>query len=222
MSAFSSLPLFLLNTVLFPGMPLPLHIFEPRYRLMIQRCDALNQPFGVVLIERGAEVGGPATPHTVGTSAEIISLDKLPDGRMNIQTLGQKRFRIREIEQSEPFMVALVEDYPVQGQGDPVAEEEAKRLRPELRDYISMLIRASESGANFGVLPSEAMPLAFYAASMVPFPNKDKQSILEAETLFEMLDLERRMLRRELTLLRHLIQSRGGTRVHKGVPFSSN
>src|SRR4051812_43493059 len=88
------LPLFPLNTVLFPGMPLPLHIFESRYREMITVCSRDERPFGVVLIREGQEVGEPAEPFTVGTMARIVGVDRLPDGRMNIVTVGTQRFRL--------------------------------------------------------------------------------------------------------------------------------
>src|SRR5437867_720934 len=88
------IPLFPLNTVLFPGMPLPLHIFEPRYREMIGVCSDEDRPFGVVLIREGMEVGEAAKPFEVGTMAKIIGIDRLNDGRMNIVTVGTRRFRV--------------------------------------------------------------------------------------------------------------------------------
>lgn len=82
------LPLFPLNTVLFPGMALRLHIFEPRYRLMVADCLANGGLFGVVLIRSGREVGEPAVPHSVGTTAHISGAERLPDGRLNIEVFG--------------------------------------------------------------------------------------------------------------------------------------
>ena len=75
------LPLFPLNLVLFPGMPLPLHILEERYRAMIGECRDTEQPFGVVLIKEGLEVGGPADPFMTGTSARIVRVEDMDDGR---------------------------------------------------------------------------------------------------------------------------------------------
>src|SRR5690606_41265145 len=112
MTELYSLPLFPLNTVLFPGMTLPLHIFEPRYRVMIKRCLKLNRPFGVVLIRVGNEVGGSAVPHDIGTSAYITHAQPLDNVRINIQTLGYKRFRLVTIEQDKPSPVALRAGYP--------------------------------------------------------------------------------------------------------------
>ena len=90
------LALFPLNTVLFPGMPLPLHIFEERYKIMIGRCIDEDRPFGVVLIQSGTEVGNPAVPHVVGTTALIAAVKRLEDGRMNLIAVGQERFRSLE------------------------------------------------------------------------------------------------------------------------------
>src|SRR5206468_11650777 len=85
------LPLFPLHTVLFPGMALPLHIFEARYRLMINECLSASTPFGIVLIDAGHEVGEPAVPHTIATTAHIAGAARLPDGRLNMEVVGQQR-----------------------------------------------------------------------------------------------------------------------------------
>src|SRR6266516_6539957 len=104
------IPLFPLNTVLFPGMPLPLHIFEPRYREMIGLCSTEDRPFGVVLIREGVEVGEPAVPFEVGTMARIIGVDRMPDGRMNIITVGTRRFRLLGYTtEKKPYIVGDVE-----------------------------------------------------------------------------------------------------------------
>jgi Lon protease-like protein len=88
------LPLFPLQTVLFPGMVLPLHIFEARYRTMIDLCLRENKPFGVLLIRDGHEVGGPAITYRMGTSAYITQAETLPDGRINILSVGYQRFSL--------------------------------------------------------------------------------------------------------------------------------
>ena len=111
------LPLFPLNTVLFPGQVLPLHIFEERYRLMIRRCLAEDAPFGVALIQTGAEVGAAAEPHTVGTVARIIESSHLPDGTMNIVTVGTERFRIHRLIHDQPYLRGEVEIFPLDAAG---------------------------------------------------------------------------------------------------------
>ena len=99
------LPLFPLNLVLFPGMDLPLHIFEERYRDMIGECLENDAPFGVVLIKNGPEVGARADPERIGTSTRILRSEILDQGRMNIMTRGQQRFEIEEIVQRVPHVV---------------------------------------------------------------------------------------------------------------------
>ena len=93
------LPIFPLNTVLFPGMPLSLHIFEDRYKLMIGKCLQERRAFGVVLIRQGAEALGPlAEPNKIGCTAFISQVERLHQGRMNIGVIGQRRFRIISLD----------------------------------------------------------------------------------------------------------------------------
>src|SRR5918911_4180247 len=103
-----NVPVFPLNTVLFPSLPLPLHIFEERYKLMIGTCAVTDREFGVCLIKEGVEVGGPAEPYEVGTVARIAEVERMPDGRMNLMTFGTERFRIAELTQHEPYLIGRV------------------------------------------------------------------------------------------------------------------
>src|SRR5438445_8416131 len=97
------LPLFPLNVVLFPHMPLPLHVFEPRYRKMIGDCLEEGHSFGVVAIREGSETG-PATPYDVGTLAKIVRIDRLEDGRMNLLVMGASRFEIVKTADDRPYL----------------------------------------------------------------------------------------------------------------------
>src|SRR5215472_17731194 len=88
-------PLFPLEqVVLFPGMSLPLRIFEERYKVMIGACQVTDQLFGVVLIRSGREVGEPAVPERVGCTARMLRVERIPDGQMHILTVGEQRFRL--------------------------------------------------------------------------------------------------------------------------------
>jgi uncharacterized protein len=104
------IPLFPLHTVLCPGIALPLHVFEPRYRLLTERCVAEEQPFGIVLIREGREVGGDSVAIAgVGTFAEIRQASRLDDGRFDLLVVGAGRFAIEEVDtQREPYLVASV------------------------------------------------------------------------------------------------------------------
>src|SRR4051812_15964255 len=120
------LPLFPLHAVLFPGVALPLHIFEERYRSMVGRCIAAGEPFGVVLIKDGREIGDvPVSLAQVGTTAIIRQAGRYPDGRLDIVTVGGRRFRIDELyDDREPYLVGEVEILE-----EPIGErEEARRL----------------------------------------------------------------------------------------------
>src|SRR5436190_18402303 len=104
------IPLFPLHTVLCPGIALPLHIFEPRYRLMIERCIEYATPFGIVVIRAGQEVGATDVAIAgVGTFAEIREATRLPDGRYDILVVGSGRFAVESVDTAkEPYLVAEV------------------------------------------------------------------------------------------------------------------
>ncbi len=125
------LPLFPLHTVLCPGVALPLHVFEERYRAMVARCLREDSPFGVVLIRDGREVGGgPASIAAVGTVAEIREANRFSDGRYELLVVGTRRFRIESVAVGrEPYLVGTVELLD-----DPVGETEAAR---DLTDRVT-------------------------------------------------------------------------------------
>ena len=103
------IPLFPLNTVLFPGMPLQLHIFESRYKLMVNHLMNQEPIFGVVLIKKGVESLGPlAEPHMIGTTARILKVDPLQDGCFNLTVVGEKRFIIESISNEHPYLTATI------------------------------------------------------------------------------------------------------------------
>src|SRR5919106_2847003 len=103
------LPLFPLNSVLFPEMLLPLHIFEPRYRLLVRRSMDQDRPFGLVLIRSGQDVGPPAEPYAVGTEARIMAFSPLSDGRSYIVVRGGRRFAVEQaVPDAEPYLVGHV------------------------------------------------------------------------------------------------------------------
>jgi Lon protease-like protein len=119
------LPLFPLHTVLCPGVALPLHVFEPRYRALVAHCLEADSPFGVVLIKDGREVGpGPTSIATVGTVAEIREAGKFSDGRYELLVVGVRRFRIESVTVGrEPYLVGNVEVID-----DEIGDLEAARL----------------------------------------------------------------------------------------------
>ncbi len=102
------LPLFPLNSVLFPGATLPLHIFEERYKKMVNLCLERNSPFGVLLIRSGSEAGETAEPFEIGTTARIVRVQHLDAGRMNLICLGEQRFRLSRQVSETPYLVGEV------------------------------------------------------------------------------------------------------------------
>jgi Lon protease-like protein len=111
-----AMPMFPLGGVLFPGMPLRLRVFEPRYREMVSDCLDGTPEFGVVLIERGSEVGGGDVRSAVGTIARIVEAGSYPDGRWGLLTVGTRRVQVREWLPDEPYPQAVVEDRPHEGE----------------------------------------------------------------------------------------------------------
>lgn len=201
------LPLFPLHTVLFPGMPLPLHIFEPRYQAMIQTCLNCQAPFGVVLIRSGPEVGGPAEPHAIGTSASISRVERLPDGRMNIEVVGQERIKILALQHDEAYLTGTVENYPLDGAEDPPAHKSARALAPWLGRYLTLLGEAAGAPFDKKHLPNNPASLAYLAAIVVQIPLEEKQRLLSLPTAVELLDHERTIYRREVSLVRAILNN---------------
>ncbi len=174
------LPLFPLNLVLFPGMDLPLHIFEERYKSMIGDCLNQNLPFGVVLIKEGLEVGTAAEPERIGTSARILRSELLDEGRMNIMTKGERRFEIEEIIQREPHTVGRVR-FLVELEGEGCAE-----LVPQIDEEYVALVRnltALTGGYTSRVkVPEDPVELSYAIAGNLDLEVHLRQSLLVTET----------------------------------------
>jgi Lon protease-like protein len=199
------LPLFPLNTVLFPGMVLPLHIFEPRYREMINRCIEEDSVFGVCLIESGSEVGEAAKPHRVGTAARIVRVERQPDGRMNITAVGTHRFRILELDtESHSYLTGRVAPLPVVNGGTRIAMEMAQKVRPKIVEYVELLSKATNTQLKLDRLPEDPATLAFLTAIALQVNNEEKQKLLELVGVPEMLDRERYLLSWETLLLNYM------------------
>jgi Lon protease-like protein len=223
MSKYRELPLFPLNTVLFPGMILPLHIFEPRYKLMIGECIKENRPFGVVLIREGVEVGGEAVPYSVGTTAHVTQMEPLDDGRMQINSVGYQRFKIHNVRRDKPYLVGLIEDFPLEDEDSEEAAEVASQVANSLRRYLQLLASANPDleALPLDSLPDDGAALAFLTAIVLQLPLDEKQNLLETDNLVTMLRVEQDLLRRELMLVDHMIRQRRPPE-DSASPFSLN
>ncbi len=203
------LPLFPLNTVLFPGQVLPLHIFEDRYRLMIRHCLAQDIPFGVVLIKRGQEVGDTAEPYTVGTMARIIESTHLDNGTMNIVSVGVERFRIRRLLHDQPYLRGEVLSSPMIDPSDPAAVDAvAGRVRGQVERYIKLIADAAGLQIQIEEIPSASQQIGYLAAVTMQIDNKEKQELLGSDSLAQMLSDELKLLGRENALLTWMVGSK--------------
>ncbi len=206
---WDQLPLFPLNTVLFPGMVLPLHIFEDRYKLLVRRCLEQDQPFGVVLIRSGREVGAAAEPHDVGTTAHILKVEELEDERMNIVTVGRHRFRLERLVSSLPYLVGQAVPYPLEDTGREWSEELVPELQRVFQRYSKLLQDASGIELSVTELPNSPEMLAMLTAIALQVSNLQKQALLGLPSVGQMLQAERRLLAREEKLLSYIIDTQG-------------
>lgn len=201
------IPLFPLNTVLFPGTPLQLHIFEERYKHMIAGCLADHKPFGVVLIRHGREALGPlAEPYRIGCTAQIIQAENLEDGRFNITTLGKERFRILKLDsQSQPYLLGQVETYPLSGADDPDLNAPRNELRLRLGRYLARLSAAELLELSEPDLPGNPVLLAYLAAAVLHITPTQKQQILSISGARDLLVRLVGVYDRELALLERFL-----------------
>ncbi|MEJ2747734.1 MAG: LON peptidase substrate-binding domain-containing protein [Anaerolineae bacterium] len=197
------LPLFPLNTVLFPGMPLPLHIFEERYQEMIRLCLAEKRPFGVVLIREGqAEQGPLAEPYAIGCTADIIQVQKLDDDRLFIMTVGQDRFRIQSLDRQRPYLMGQVELLPLAGGPTQLLQRAADRLYPLVLEYLTVLADVGKVEFDPEQIPTDPDDLGFLAASFIQLPTDEKQELLEAETAVELFQNLQSLYQEEVAIMR--------------------
>ncbi len=173
------LPLFPLNTVLFPGASLTLHIFEERYRLMISRCLEQQTPFGVVLIRDGEEVGQNVLPHDIGTIAQITKHVRLDDGRYYLTTVGQRRFRVQYALQRMPYIVASVAMLPEET--NPGITSIAQELRTTYDQYWQSVTAATGFQNQAEGLSDDLIAMTYQLAHRLQVPNEQKQHWLETD-----------------------------------------
>jgi Lon protease-like protein len=202
------LPLFPLNTVLFPGMPIHLHIFEARYKQMINRCLGEKLPFGVVLIRHGMEAHGPlARPHRMGCTAHITQMETLHQGRMNLVAVGETRFRIQHLyPEKYPYLTGDVTFDPLP-EGDTETLIAAMRaLRTWVGRYLEALGRPERLPFSVDRFPDDPLLFTYLAATLLQMPAEQKQPLLEAPDAVSMVASLTHLYRREIALVRVLSQ----------------
>ena len=201
------LRLFPLNTVLFPGAVLNLHVFEERYRRLVAECLDTGEAFGVVLIRDGDEAGDPdVTPYDVGTTAEIADVTPLPAGRYYISTTGRRRFRIERIVSRDPYLVGEVvflEDDDADDAGR--ASELTDRGAGEFREYLKLLV-AFSGNASAVELPADPIGASYAVGDALQLGDALKQRLLELRSAEARLAAELGFLKRLLPQLRSLLE----------------
>jgi ATP-dependent Lon protease len=184
------LPLFPLpEVVLFPGRPLPLHIFEPRYRMMINTIMETDHRFGVLLMD--PSTGKPAR---VGSCAEVLQMQRLSDDRMNLLTVGQQRFQVLDYVRQKPFRVGLI-----QWIEDEDEENDSLTLLQEVRVLLEDVVRLSSKLTDRQIelpdnLPDTPLELSYWIASNFQNAVEEQQALLEVRSTRKRLGREAEIL----------------------------
>ncbi|HSR86231.1 MAG TPA: LON peptidase substrate-binding domain-containing protein [Streptosporangiaceae bacterium] len=204
----TTLPLFPLGSVLYPGLVLPLHIFEERYRQLV--ADLVDGPepreFGVIAIRHGRETGvdGVSALYDTGCTAVVRQVEAYEDGRFDLITVGARRFMLVALGDQAPYFSGEVDFLP----DDPDEAGEAALVVPvvrqSFRSYLDLL--AERGGAQITVpdIPDEPILLSYLVAAAVVVDVPEKQQLLEEPDAHRRLLAERRLLAREMKMLRSL------------------
>jgi uncharacterized protein len=200
------LPLFPLGTVLYPGMVLPLHIFEDRYRRLVG--DLLDGPeprrFGVIAIRKGRETGvdGVHSLYRIGCTAALRRVEKHEDGRFDLITVGIQRFRLLALDQTLPYLqgeVEMLADRPVdQAAATPLV----RAVQVAFRGYLDALTEWGGATVRVEDLPDEPVLLSFIVAAAMVIDLPERQGLLDEPDALGRLGTERALLSREAAMLR--------------------
>jgi uncharacterized protein len=202
------LPLFPLGTVLFPGLVLPLHIFEERYRQLVRDLMEGPEPgrFGVIAIKKGRETGvdGVSALYEVGCTATLREIQEHDDGRFDLVTVGTQRFRLAGLDSSGPYL---------QGDVEPIAEDTgeaaaaglaAHAVAEAFRRYVDTLAAHGLAQVSIPELPEEPVLLSYLVAAAMIIDLPERQALLTEPDALSRLTAEQALLAREMTMLRTL------------------
>lgn len=203
------LPLFPLGTVLFPGLVLPLHVFEDRYRQLVR--DLLELPeeqrqFGVIAIREGREVGADGTKalFEVGCAAQLHQLESYDDGRYDLITVGTQLFRLTKLHTELPYFTGEVEWLTDQVGDAAEAEILHTAVRAAFSDYLTALGESTGQEIEAPDLPDDPLVLSYLVAATMLLDLADRQDLLDQPDGRARLQRELSVLRRETALLRTL------------------
>jgi Lon protease-like protein len=175
------IPLFPLRTVLFPGMPLPLQIFEERYRVMTRELLENQGEFGVLLIREGKEVGGGAVPFDIGTTARIEEWEEISGGRFILTARGMRRFRLKRMLSPRPYPygeVELMDDSEVL---TPQVMRATETVRATFPLYFRLALSLTDQWAQGMKLPERPHALVNFLGPWLQIEEEAKQRMLEIE-----------------------------------------
>jgi ATP-dependent Lon protease len=198
------LPMFPLGSVLFPSLALPLHVFEPRYRAMTRHLlsEGVEPEFGVVLIERGSEVGGDDVRRSIGSVARVREAAELPDGRWVLLALGTRRVRVVEWLPDDPWPRAIVEDLPDEPDGGGVERAAWDGVRGSLRRVLGLAAELGEAAVAATIELADDPALgSFQAAAVAPLGPLDQYLVLECRSAAERVVLLGTLLEDQAELL---------------------
>jgi uncharacterized protein len=203
-----TLPLFPLGTVLYPGLLLPLHIFEERYRRLVRDLLAGPAPrrFGIVAIRKGRETGidGISALHEIGCVATLRRVTEREDGRFDLVAIGTQRFRLAELDDSMPYLRGEVDLLAEETGDERAAGLAARAVRASFVTYLDALAARGGTAVSVPDLPQEPVLLSYLVAASMIVDLSDKQILLDEPDAAGRLAAERTLLARETTLLRSL------------------
>jgi uncharacterized protein len=176
------LPMFPLGSVLLPGGVLSLHVFEPRYRALVQACiESDDHEFGTVLIEQGHEVGGGDRRRAVGTVARMVQVAELPDGRFAVVAVGTHRVRVRTWLPDDPYPMADVDDWPDDDPDAAVLGAMIDELTPRIRRAAALALELGDPvGDPQQDLSDDPLIASYHLASLAPLSTVDRYDLLSA------------------------------------------
>jgi uncharacterized protein len=200
------LPLFPLGTVLYPGLLLPLHIFEERYRQLVRDLLAGPEPghFGVIAIRKGRETGvdGVSALHEIGCIAALRQVREHSDGRFDLVTAGRQRFRLVSLEHGRPYLQGVVDLLAEDTADEAAAGVVARAVRRAFGEYLVTLAARGTGEVTIPELPDEPVALSYLVAASMVVDLPDRQALLAEPDALRRLQAERELLARETAMLR--------------------
>lgn len=188
---WEELPLFPMGLVLFPYASLQIHVVEAKYKSLIRHCVSMDQPFGIVLLKPGSSTVGPEETYLVGTVARVMSVQSFDDGNLQVSAKGERRFRVRKLDESGDFPIGLVEAVvELEVENSPRAHALSVKTREFTEAYIASQFSLAAYKVSMVRLPHDMVALSFLVANLLRFENIEKQRLLETtDTLDRLAEL---------------------------------